>query len=426
MISLEVPLPIEFLEAKASEIDFLARKYGIKASKKSIAKWTYVDLFEFQFKVREKSHKQQEGYLGESYFPGQELLDRGGFALDYSYQRVRLNILNNKPLSLIYAAQNEKFIYQKLHLVSSAQAAMTQLFAAIESVYGKIQIDLPFDSYHETKRFWTLNHWRVNRKKKFGEGVLFLDSSTLPVEIDFKSLLVRRKYKLIVFDSTCFGRQSSIMQSWIKWLSQTQIPLILVRSAVKLDCLGLEWGRFGNVLFLDKKIRGPFSKLQKMYDLLTGQFGTSASTRQIFPFYDDRNFLRFNLNWLERIRNANQLTVELLRAHSQIDSDRIIEFSHANFFWIRLPSKQSLSQKWERQFCQRLLVAKVPYVVASSFPWSAVALTSFYDRSNYELDVKPLPHDARYLRVSMGDFDKKTAIKYAQLIAIALRENLRS
>ena len=425
MISLEIKLPATYLTVKREELEFLAENSKTPFSFARAKKWTFSDLFQFYCELRESGQRQSRGYLGESGMPGVEIPVIGGFKFDYSYQRLRLNSTNHNPFGIIHPSSDIKFAVQSLFLLSSAQAGLTQLLESIHQSWGRLPVWTPYSCFHETKRHLKIFGWKFNQNEPAQPSILIFDSSTFQARDQIESLNLKAKVRLIIFDTTCFSRQSPFFFKALKVLKKFNCPIVLVRSALKLDNLGMEWGRFGHLLYLDSKRSPELESLIATYNQLTSHFGTSASTRQVYPFYDNSTMQTLGENWAERIRKSNQLAVASLRQNSGLSDKDIVEYQHQNFFWLSLPTDLANSHREEERICKSLYFHKVPYIVASSFPWSSLALTSFCNRKKFKLHAEPLKTDPRYLRISFGDFDESTASEYAETLSRTLNMRRR-
>ena len=89
MTSLEIKLPASYLAVKRKDLEFLGEISKTEFNFARAKKWTFSDLFQFYFQMRENSQRLSRGYLGESSMIDEKIPAIGGFKFDYSYQRVR-------------------------------------------------------------------------------------------------------------------------------------------------------------------------------------------------------------------------------------------------------------------------------------------------------------------------------------------------
>jgi hypothetical protein len=409
--SLRGKLPSSYLKVKTDELHWLSEYSGSKLPS-TLSSWTFEDLLKFKIKARENIHRKERGFLGESLIPEIELPEIGGLRFNYDYQRVRFQVLNKDPGKIFYPSFKASGLQQHIYLVQSCQAAVTQLLEAAKRSYGDLKIWHPFHAYHETLRYFSSFGWEAGKEKISQNNLLLLDSSTFRDEDDIYSIKVTSKTKAVIFDTTCLDRTDPEIHKIIKHFTNQDVPVILMRSSLKLDSLGMEFGRFGHVLFICDKTNKKFSEFMDTYHELNPFFGNNISSRQIYPFLNDKSFQKLNSLWVNRVQTSNAIFREKLESelHSLGHDESTWTFAHNLFLWLQLFGPLEKSNDVIKSITQQLLFSGVPLIATSSFPWDGIALTAFYST--------PIegPMRKRVLRISFGDFDKDTAEEFTETV----------
>jgi len=175
----------------------------------------------------------------------------GGFEFTYGYQRADLSV-RGPPVYAALAAPNGPELHETLY-TGSGMSAIAALLTALQRVPGLPELLVPKGCYSETVeliesfgeqlRMRTFDGWyprpRVSRR---GARVMLLDSSARSGSFP-PAAIAAGDVDLVVFDSTCFWKNSIRVRRVIDWALQSGVPLALVRSHAKLDCLGVEYGR---------------------------------------------------------------------------------------------------------------------------------------------------------------------------------------
>jgi hypothetical protein len=134
-------------------------------------------------------------------------------------------------------------------------SAIAVLMHALVHVHGHLDVHAHRGGYGETRellerfrdrvRFAPMTR-RRNLPPAAGARIVFVDSvaSGLPHLDD----PLARDTALVVCDTTCWWQQSGRISRVVRWARRHDVPLALVRSHAKLDCLGIEYGRLGSIV----------------------------------------------------------------------------------------------------------------------------------------------------------------------------------
>lgn len=408
-------LPGAYLKVKKDEIAWMGEYAGLRVPP-SPQTWTFETVLKFKIEAREAIHRRQRGFLGESHIPEIPLPEIGGFRFNYDYQRVRFNVLNSNPGKILYPRFRIPGKHQRCYLVQSCQTALTQIFEALKRAYGPLPVWHPFSAYHETLRLFSSFGWQAQIERPKKSHLLLIDSSSLSTLNEALELNRFEKTKVVIFDTTCLERSDPLITSITSRIQQRGIPMVVIRSSLKLDSLGMEFGRFGHVLFLSDAANERFDAFKETYHELIPFYGNNCSSRQIYPFFTDPEFLRHSRNWVNRIIDSNRIFESAINGN---DHAEVETFSHGLFSWLKFDQNFDESNHFIDSITQQLLFSGIPILATSSFPWDCIALTAFYNTPVAGLLRK------RVLRISVGDYDPETASEYAGTISKIFKAAIR-
>jgi hypothetical protein len=166
----------------------------------------------------------------------------------YNYQRADLEV-HGAP------------VYPRLHAptlyTSCGMSAIHSLLSALLQLNARLDIRIAADCYDETRELFASFAPQITARADDGldpelvapagtARLLWLDSSSRASGL--RALRATRRFDLVVFDSTCAWRGSRRVQHVIEWARSTRVPLVLVRSHLKLDSLGIEYARLGSIV----------------------------------------------------------------------------------------------------------------------------------------------------------------------------------
>jgi len=180
----------------------------------------------------------------------------GGFEFTYGYQRADLYV-RGPPIYSSLGATSGSVLQETLY-TGSGMSAMAALLTALQRLHSVPELLVPDGCYSETleliasfgRHFQVLplEGWRSRpRVRRSASRIVLLDSS---VRSGFfpPAGMSAGDADLIIFDTTCFWKNSSRIRQVVSWALQSGLPIALVRSHAKLDCLGIEYGRLGSVV----------------------------------------------------------------------------------------------------------------------------------------------------------------------------------
>ena len=175
----------------------------------------------------------------------------GAYRMSFGYQRADLEVRG----PLLYPALDERGYAIETLYTCAGMSAIAALFTALVHASGAIEVHAPRGGYGETRELL----------QRFGERVRIVplrrrrtaDPSSAPrvVLIDSAAGAIPhagdpmpRDVALVVFDTTCFWQSSGRIRRVVRWARRHDVPIALVRSHAKLDCLGIEYGRLGSIV----------------------------------------------------------------------------------------------------------------------------------------------------------------------------------
>lgn len=191
--------------------------------------------------------------ITETARPEVQTWQTGAFRFTYGYQRADLNV-QGPP---IYAALADKphGMAEETLYTTSGMSAIAAFVTGLLAVRGRLEWRMPRDGYGETRELLERFHGRVRIvASPRGRGaapdttcVLMVDSAS---QSGVFGRLARssRDVALLVVDTTCYDQGSGRIRRIVRWARRRNVPLVLLRSHAKLDCLGIEFGRMGSIV----------------------------------------------------------------------------------------------------------------------------------------------------------------------------------
>jgi hypothetical protein len=152
----------------------------------------------------------------------------------------------------------------------------------------------------------------------------FQDSCAM--DFNWDKIDAKEAKKVLVFDTTCIDRLDVGLKKFLKDVHKTRRPAILIRSCLKLDSFGAEYGTLGNLLILNPESfpraqadvehaerDTPFSVINEVVKATGAALGHFGSIDNVYPFLTDPEITRLNTERVRRLQaNTRQLCAYLL------------------------------------------------------------------------------------------------------------------
>jgi hypothetical protein len=313
-----------------------------------------------------------------------------GFNLRYAYQRASIKYISKNFFSQIYRAKSRSKDFSLGKLTSCGQAAISATILATHKVYPHSRISFLHGGYFETLLFIKEHGLKCNFIDAISQKIklLYVDSSTLPKNFDWHNLKFPTG-TLVLFDTTCWPVGSSQMQLLAQKINASNCIGIFCRSHLKLDTMGMEYGRLGSVAILcPRKREQEAGKIFEQIEFYLRHTGGIASTDSIYPFLRNPSFHQAGLKWASKIQTTNASFSKILQDQIRIHNLRkikIVEFDHQLYFWMVIQRRVAEKEKHKLAIKLREILSfyQIPARTIASYPWDFIALTCFEAKASF-------------------------------------------
>jgi hypothetical protein len=326
----------------------------------------------------------------------------GAFRLSFGYQRADLEV-HGPPVYPSLGAGGPGLAEETLY-TASGMSAITTLVIALLEVHASITVLGIGAGYGETRellerfrdriRIAPPDGARAPRSAGTDAQIVWLDSA-VPAGFDAAIRTASGPFDLAVVDTTCFWRDSSRIRRLLRWARERDVPLALVRSHAKLDCLGIEYGRMGSLVI--SWTRG--AKHARMRDLVKEArnavrlIGCAAVPAHFPPFTGDDDYLPCSAGRTASIIRATRRFACRLDASALRGS--VARFQHG--LYVTLAPRRDLRIRDVKRavdsLCKALASAGLPVRHAGSFGFDFVAIEWFPDPVTRRNVIRIAPGD---------------------------------
>jgi len=313
----------------------------------------------------------------------------GSFEFSYGYQRADLRVRG----PAIYPAVGPPTwrIFAETIYTNSGMGAMAAVLTALSRLMDAAELVVPKDCYSETReliasfgpRFRVIPAEALHMHQPSTHGttrIALLDSSVR----DRPSRSMRNSLDgvdLVIFDTTCFWRSSGRIEQVVRWTQHLNLPLVLVRSHSKLDCLGVEYARLGSVVITTPQ-SAPMTWMSHLATLTNDSvrlFGAASTPSSFPPFAHAPQFQRCSVMRIAATMRNTRRMVRLLS--TELDGAHLSAFQHG--LYLTLAPERELnvlsSRELARALTQEIASSNLPVSHAGSFGFDFVAIEWFAD-----------------------------------------------
>lgn len=289
-----------------------------------------------------------------------------GKKVTYRYQRQDFIIEGHSPLEVYYPGLKTSLNVNG-HFTRSGQSATFGLSLALKNTDEKLSINSLCEyTYFESLRVFEGLKIPGNKNS----STALLDSSQ--TEKEPMLYLEGKKFSRLIVDTTNWNLNSPYIQQIIHWAEKEKTELFLIRSHLKLDCLGAEYGLLGSVVRLAQNE----DKVWEKFFLETLSYaGLLAVHEQVYPFLWDEEFLKLSEARTERIRaNTKYFTDELAPYLKTLKHPmRLKLLHHGLFFGVYYEGK---ADHHPEKFLKLSFMHQVPAKYCDSFGFDFLSLTN--------------------------------------------------
>lgn len=293
------------LEVKLAELAPLSQFFKKPIKTPMVAKKDINELLQHKnFLMRELRAQAYREHTFANTNVGKLSCEWYGFKFFQRYSRQGDPLVGESICKQIYPVAPAALKAHGFFLSSGQAATLTALVVLVS------KLKLGCESKQIRAYFESVDLLQSLPKSKAAESFLFFDSSALNFSWD--SLASADPKKILLFDTTCIDRQDAHLAEFLSQIHKTRRPAILVRSCLKLDTFGAEYGTLGNLLILNPE-EFPHKKVQDVVKSVGAVLGHFSSIDAVYPFLTHEDITNLNSLRVGRIQANNRILTEHLQ-----------------------------------------------------------------------------------------------------------------
>lgn len=353
------------------------------------------------------------------------------YRLDYYYQRYDLSIHGPDIYPHLGAMGADGGALLRTLYAASGMSALAALFFSLDRAGATAwsvvaYADTLFETQHLIAQMTCLElrtaatpeelHRTLADLMPGERGICLLLDSILAGDYAAETLLRLQPHTvdLLLFDTTCYEIGSDRIARAIDIASVLNIPLVLVRSHLKLGFLGVEYGRLGSlVLAAGAAVPEPGRKLLEALAVLARDTisvtGMGPVVAHLIPFAGDPEFRALNRERIERIAENNAMGAEHLHRALRAEGFHVVAYHHGMFLSIEFPQRLDRDSVLPivEQLCASAIARGMPVRRAGSFGFDFIAVSDFVD----------LRRSAPCIRVALSDHPAHIILSFCDFLA---------
>ena len=350
---------------------------------------------------------EEHPLLTESNLGPEAALALDGARVGFTYQRYDTKVHRRPFAPWFYPALGSADLGSLGFLTASGMSSVSAALTALDLMHSEARpLYMAPGTYFETRQYAReyLRHLHTEIELPgvlANCGVLLLDSICAGNPLAWLAGRPLAGLCAVLLDTTCYDVSAPEIVRLVERCRVEGVPCVLLRSHVKIDSLGLEYGRLGSIVIIVPRPcdgwRGRFVQAlrRRLGDFLY-KVGAGFSLSSYFPLTTNPGCRRLNQRRNELASEFNlRCAVTLSRILQRRSAVRVGAYHHGRFFFLRLPAGAGSTPGEVPALGNALLEAGVFARPAPSFGYDFAAVTQM---------IEPQHPGGLSLRLSLPDY----------------------